>query len=116
MNISFALTIRQFKNRSKDVTRRLGWAKLTNRTILTACEKCQGLKKGEHVKSLGKIATVTVWREPLDRMLTDVAYGGDEVKREGFPELTPAQFVEMFCEHNGCKPSQMITRIQFEYL
>jgi len=38
------------------------------------------------------------------------------VVKEGFPKLTPAEFVAMFCEHNGCAPDAEITVLEFEYL
>jgi hypothetical protein len=116
MNISFALTTRQFLDRTKDVTRRLGWYRLKSGQILTAVKKGQGLKKGEHPARLGQIRVVSSRRERLDRMLTEVGYGHNEVHREGFPDMTPKQFVEMFCEHNGCTQDRVITRIEFEYL
>jgi len=39
-----------------------------------------------------------------------------EVALEGFPELSPAQFVDMFCEMNNCEPETEITRILFDYV
>src|SRR4051812_13064221 len=108
MNISFSLTKRQFRARAKDVTRRLGWNKAKVGQVLDACEKCQGLKKGEHPVKMGKIIVVKVNREPLNFMLKDADYGKSECEREGFPHLTPVGFVRMFCEHNKCKPSQRV--------
>lgn len=40
-----------------------------------------------------------------------------DVVREGFPEMTPLQFIEMFCEtHQGCTPATIVNRIEFKYL
>lgn len=117
MNISFSLTKAQILNRTKHVTRRLGWQKLRPGTILTAVEKGQGLKKGEHPVVLAKIRVRSVRREPLSKMITaeDGAYGVGEVYREGFPKMTPVEFVDMFCAHNKCRPTVVITRIEFDY-
>lgn len=112
-NISFSLTTPQFLDLSKDVTRRLAWLKLKPGDALMACEKCQGIKPGENVVKLGEIVVMSASRERPDLMLTDAAYGASEVIREGFPDMTPAQFVEMFCKHNKCEPATIITRIAF---
>ena len=120
MNISFSLTTPQFRARTKTVTRRLGWLKLKPGDVLQSCEKCQGLKKGEHPVKLGKIKVVHVRREPLTALLHTHAegmlYGVTECEKEGFPHKTPEQFVSMFCLHNKCLPSSIVTRIQFYYL
>lgn len=112
-NISFSLTEEQFLDGSKDVTRRLGWAKLKPGDRLMACRKCMGLKQGEKIVHLGVIEIVSNTPEPLNRMSADAAYGRAEAIREGFPKMTGGQFVEMFCEHMRCKPWQVINRIQF---
>lgn len=116
MNISFALTTRQFRERTKDVTRRLGWQLLKPGTILCAVEKGQGIKKGEHVIHMGTIRVLSVRREPLDKMWRDPIYGISEVVREGFPKMTPPEFVKMFCKHNQITEEKTVTRIEFEYL
>jgi hypothetical protein len=113
-NISFALTTAQFLDGTKDVTRRLGCLFLKPGDTLMAVEKCQGLGKGGKVKRLGEILIVDVEREPLDRMLSDKAYGESEVAREGFPDMAPSAFVRFFCDsHRECAPASLITRIAF---
>lgn len=107
-NISFFLTTPQFLDGSKDVTRRIGWKDLKPGTVLRACRKCQGIKKGESVEPLGLIRVLSVRSEPLD------AIDQADVIREGFPDMTPAEFVAMFCQHMGCEPSQAVNRIEFE--
>ncbi len=46
-NISFSLTERQFMDKSKTVTRRLGWKFLKPGDRLMGCRKCMGLKPGD---------------------------------------------------------------------
>jgi hypothetical protein len=117
MNISFFLTTRQFRDRSKRVTRRNGWKNAKPGQVLTAVVKGQGLKKGEHPEVLGKIKILSVRREKLRAMITNPSpYGHVECMLEGFPDMVPEQFVDMYCEHNGCTPDTEITRIEFEYL
>ena len=114
-NISFFLTTPQFLAGTKDVTRRLGWSFLKAGDELMAIEKGQGLKKGETVVQLGLIKIVGVSTERLDQMIRFPAYGIDECRREGFPEMTPHEFVEFFCKsHKGCYPKKLITRIEFK--
>ena len=109
-NMSFMLTTRQFEDRSKTVTRRLGWDFLRAGDVVMGCEKCQGLRKGEKVRRLGAVRIVSVGCEPLDGITQE------DVAREGFPEMSPEEFVTMFCEHNHCDPSVMVNRIEFEYV
>lgn len=82
---------------------------------LMACEKCQGLKPGDSLVRLGEIIVVSVRREPLNRMTADAAYGRAEAIREGFPEMSGGQFVDMFCKHMKCLPAQIVTRIEFRH-
>jgi hypothetical protein len=114
--ISFALTTDQFRDRSKTVTRRLGWRSLRAGTPLTTVVQSQGLKKGQKVTRLGLIRVIDVRREPLNRMCLDLEYGREECTREGFPELSPAGFVSAFCLGHNCKPDAMITRIEYGYV
>jgi hypothetical protein len=109
-NISFFFTKRQFLNRTKTVTRRLGWLFLKPGDILNACEKCQGLKKGESINKFGRIQVVDVRIEPLN------AITNRDCISEGFPNLTPAEFVSFFCKHMKCAPDIKVTRIEFKYL
>lgn len=116
-NISVALTEAQVLAREKDVTRRVGWHKLKPGTLLQPVRKGQGLKKGEKATKVGgPIRVVSVRREPLRRLLDDQAYGLAEVVREGFPGLTPLQFVAFFLTSHDCTIDEPITRIEFEYV
>lgn len=115
-NISFSLTDAQFLDITKDVTRRLGWKFLKPGDRLMGCRKCMGLKPGEKIVRLGDIEVVSVRLEPLNRMSADAAYGHAEAIREGFPEMTGGQFVEMFCSHMAVKPAIIITRIEFKHV
>lgn len=100
----------------KDVTRRLGWKNLKVGELLQACVKCQGLGPGGKIERLCTIRVKSVRRERLDAMLTDPAYGLIECCREGFPKMSPQEFVDFFCAgHKGCTPDSEVTRIEFEY-
>jgi hypothetical protein len=112
-NMSFSLTTAQFLAGSKDVTRRLGWLFLKPGDLVMGCEKCMGLKPGENIVRLGIVEILDVRREPLNRMTADAEYGRAEAIREGFPDMTGGQFVEMFCSHMAAKPETLVTRIEF---
>lgn len=113
-NISFFLTVPQFMDGSKDVTRRLGWRDVSVGDRLMACEKCQGLKPGEQLNKLGEIEVVHVSRQPLDNMLGgSVSWGMEEASREGFPEMTAREFVDFFCKSMKCESSDVVTRIEY---
>jgi hypothetical protein len=116
-NISFSLTTPQFRAQTKDVTRRLGWNAVKPGDILQGCEKCMGRKPGEPLVRLGMIEVVSVRREPLMKMTQEPTYGAVECRREGFPRLSPREFVDFFCDsHPGCTPATEVTRIEFKYL
>jgi hypothetical protein len=111
--MSFSMTTEAVRRREKTVTRRLGWWDLQPGTILQAVEKVQGLKKGEHVKPICLIRVVSAHVQELYK-IEDL--GQDEVDREGFPDLTPADFLAMFCKANHCDGYQPVNRIEFEYV
>ena len=109
-NMSFMFTTEQFKNQTKTVTRRLGWDFIKPGEVINGCEKCQGLKKGEKINKLSQIRILNTDRQPL-RNIT-----AEDCAREGFPEMSPAEFVNFFCEHNKCTPDTLVNRIEFEYV
>jgi hypothetical protein len=114
--ISFFLTTPQFVARTKDVTRRVGWAALAAGETLQAVRQAQGLKKGEKVEKLGLILVRDVRREPLRRLTDEPRYGRIETDREGFPEMSPAEFVAFFCRTHRVFPQRLVTRIEYERL
>lgn len=109
-NMSFQMTTRQYKERAKTVTRRLGWDKVKIGEVLNGVEKCQGLKKGEKQVKLGQHRVTGFRKEPLS------AITKEDCIKEGFPELSPPEFVEMFAKHNRCEPDTTVNRIEFEYV
>ncbi|MBX3610355.1 MAG: hypothetical protein KF871_10720 [Hydrogenophaga sp.] len=119
--MSFALTVDQIMDGSKDVTRRLGWLQLKPGDLIRPVRKCMGLRPGEKIQVLrDPLRIVSVRREPLDMMTTDTEYGFEEVRREGFAwhpvYRFPSTWVAMFCAtHKGCTPSTIVTRIEFAY-
>jgi hypothetical protein len=110
-NISFALTTKQFYLRQKTVTRRLGWLGLRAGDLLCGVLKGMGLGKGVSPTPLAVIRVTGVRREFL-REVTQA-----DVVAEGFPHLTPRDFVRLFCDsHESCKPSSVVTRIEFRFV
>lgn len=114
--MSFSITTRQFRERTKSVTRRSGWRSLRAGDRVMGAEKCMGLRRGQRVQRLGAIEITDVRREPLSRMLDEPAYGRAECIREGFPELTPAAFVDLYCRANRSRPTDDVTRLAFAHV
>ena len=109
--MSIALTEDAVRNRSKTVTRRLGWKFLKPGDRLTLCRKVMGRKKGEPFVRIAEVEVVKVHREPL--WLID----DDDVVREGFgDEFDVSGFIEFFCENMNCEPETEVTRIEWRYL
>lgn len=101
----------QARARAKTVTRRLGWRMLRPGDQLTLCRKVMGRRRGEPLERIALVEVVSVGREPLD------AISEADVAVEGFPQMTPAQFVGFFCDtHRGCLPSTEVTVIKWRYL
>lgn len=113
-NISFALTTQQIIAESKDVTRRDGWLNIKPGDLLRPVDRVMGFKKGERPRPLlpadRLIEVVSVRREPLD------AITAKDVIREGFPELTPSEFVAMYRRHGDKAQDKKVTRIEFRYV
>lgn len=110
--MSFALTKQQIIDETKTVTRRRGWKKLKPGQLFWAAEKCMGLKPGEKIKRLKLLRCVRNEAVVLNGPTLTIA----DVAREGFPDLSPVEFVEMFCREMDCKPDAEVQRIEFEYV
>jgi len=124
-NMSFFLTEKQFIAREKDVTRRyLSWWRMKKGDYFTAIRKGQGLRKGEKMVVLGQCQCVGITTEPLQDIIKR-PYRLDqdpnqvtksEVEREGFPNLTPQEFVQMLCKEAKCYAHSPVQRIVFKRL
>ena len=109
--MSVSLTELQVRDRTKTVTRRDGWGTLQPGTRLTLVRKAMGLRKGEKVVRVAEVEVVSVRREPLN------AITPAEVAAEGFPEMTPEEFIAFFCRsHKDCTAGSVVTRIEWRYL
>lgn len=109
--MSVSLTEGQVRDRTKTVTRRAGWLMLRVGDQLTLCRKVRGRRPGEELDRIVTVEVTAVRRERLD------AITAADVAAEGFPEMTPAEFVSFFCgTHRGCGPADEVTRIEWRYL
>lgn len=109
--MSVAMTTQAVIERRKTVTRRKGWLYLKPGDRLTLCKKVQGRKPGEPLVRLCDVEVVNVRREQL------IDITSAEVGREGYPEMTPSEFVNhFFVEAQGMMLSDWVTRIEWRYL
>lgn len=119
-NMSFSITTEQMRNRTKTVTRRLGWKNLKPGEVVNAVEKAMGLKPGEKVVRICQIRILSNKQEPLRAMLFREDYGRIETTREGYPPGTekhdPHKFVAMFCKAMKCREETFVNRIEFEFV
>jgi len=110
-NMSFFLTQEQILSCSKTVTRRNGWKFLKSGDEIQPIVMGQGLKKGEKVQKIGSpIKVLSVRTESLD------AIDQKDVVREGFPDMTPDDFIEMYMKANKCSRDHPVQRIEFVYI
>jgi hypothetical protein len=111
-NMSFLATERQILDRSKTVTRRVGWLDAHAGQVVQPIRKGQGIVKGGRVTKLGgPIRFVSVRREQLLHMRPS------DLSREGFPDMALPEFIGMFQRLNNLKnPRVRITRIEFVYV
>jgi len=108
--MTFAMTTDAVLNRTKTVTRRLGWAFLKPGDRILAVDKI----RTKNVQILGVIEVVNVRREPLSRIIhADVA-------REGYPDMARIDFILKFLDLNhllGQDATDVeVTRIEFRYV
>lgn len=109
--MAMTLTEDQVLARIKTCTRRTAWRHLTPGTRLTLCRKVRGRRPGEPLVRLCDVEVTSVRVEPLD------AITAEDCAREGFPSMSPAEFVDFFCaSHKGCTPHTEVTRVGWRYL
>lgn len=109
--MAVSLTEQQVRDRTKTVTRRVGWRMLRVGDRLTLCKKVMGRRRGEPLDRITDVEVTGIRRERLD------AITPDDITAEGFPNLTPGEFIAFFCNtHRGCTPETEITRIEWRYL
>lgn len=103
-------TKQQVRDGSKDVTRRLGWWFLKPDDRVMLVEQAMGIPKGEKIKRIRPVEIVSTRPEPLN------AITQEEVDREGFPDMTPKEFVEWFSGAMRCPEDEVVNRIEWDYL
>lgn len=109
--MAVSLTEHQVRDRTKTVTRRAGWRMLRVGDRLTLCRKVMGRRRGEPLDRITDVEVTGIRRERLD------AITPDDVTAEGFPGMTPDEFVAFFCSsHHGCTPETEVTRIEWRYI
>ncbi|MDC3312708.1 hypothetical protein OAV22_02100 [Flavobacteriaceae bacterium] len=109
--MSFAMTPTQILSQTKTVTRRQGWNKTKVNEELQPVLKGMGLKKGESVTRLGGlIQLISVRNEPIE------AITQSDVDLEGFPWMSPDEFVDMYCHANKVRANEFCNRLEFKYL
>ena len=111
--MSVAFTEDAVRARTKTVTRRKGWTFLKPGDRLTLCRKVMGRKPGEPLVRIVEVEIVDVRRELLGAIFHQPA----DLAREGFPDLTPSDFVDRyFVQAQGIGPRDYVTRIEWRYL
>lgn len=109
--MSVTFTEQAVRNRTKTVTRRKGWTFLVPGDRLSLCRKVMGRKPGEPLVRVTDVEVVSVRREPLELITAE------EVALEGFPGMTPVEFIRrFFVDAQGIQPGELVTRIEWTYV
>lgn len=114
--MSFAATVPQVEDRTKTVTRRLGWKFLKAGDVLWAVDR--NPRNGGDWRKLAMIEVVDVRQEKLWLICEQNRSRNpkDELAKEGFPAMTEVEFLNLFCRINDCLSTDLVTRIEFRYL
>ena len=114
--MSCALSVDAVLERRKTVTRRwaASWDYLKPGDRLILVEKAQGIPRGGKQRVLAEVEIVSNRLEPLR-----VVEFESELEAEGFPHLTGAEFVAMWCKTHGYNRTNrdtIVRRIEWVYL
>lgn len=105
------------RRREKVVTRRKGWLHAKPGDQVMLCRKVMGRKAGEPLVRIVPVEFVEVRREPLLALTMDLSYGQTECHYEGFPNMSPEDFVEeFFIRAQRMRETDDVTRIRWKYL
>lgn len=139
--MSVAHTTAAVRDRTKTVTRRVGWwtdkrgrrllqpgdmvtlcAKVMGRRYRCDCadlidgwSDCPDCDDGWCVEPLERICDVEVV-SVIREKLNDIVDRPDDPALEGFPEMGPYDFIAFFCDAFSVGPTEMVTRIEWRYL
>ncbi|WP_417795879.1 hypothetical protein [Terasakiella pusilla] len=114
-NMSFYMTYDAFVEKRKTVTRRFAWADAQVGEVFQGVEKSQGLKAGENLNRLHLIRIVSNVPEKASA-ICNYPNSLEELAKEGFTDITPNEFVDMLCKAHKKKPSDIVNRIEFEFV
>ena len=103
--MSFAKTADQLAAGEKTVTRRDGWRDLKPGTVLKAVDRSP--RSGKGFQLLCHIEVTSVRCERLGDITPD------DLVLEGFPQMEPEDFVELYCAPRAPEPDREVTRIEF---
>ena len=109
-NMSFYLTTRAVRARTKTHTVRNGWTHAQPGDTIRAVVKATGLRRMQALETLATIRITSVERRPLQSITTA------EVTREGFPNWTTEQFISWLSQRLKCSPSLVLTFLEYEYI
>jgi hypothetical protein len=124
--LSCNMTQEAVRARQKTVTRRLKmprWAQRPGKMNWNAGEgplvlivdrsrpaPARRQERGQRARGLAVVELLHAFHIPL------TATSSSEVEREGFPGMTPAAFIERFCQAQHCEPSARVARLEWRYL
>ena len=108
-NMSFFLTTEQYRDGSKDLTRRQGWWFLEPDDQFMGVVKGQGIPKGGKIEKLHSSTVIGTRMERIEDITPE------DVIREGFPGKSTEWFVKMYCKANKVEPWDFCNRIEFKH-
>jgi len=108
--MSVSHTEQQVEDRSKSMTRRLGWKMVRVGDHLTLCRKVMGRKPGEPLVRITEVEITAIREERL----WEISH--EDVIAEGFPDWSTDQFIEFFCRQFKVQEWVVVTVLEWRYL
>ena len=110
--ISFAKTTEQFVEGLKTETRRDGWRRAHVGDMLQPVNRLPRVGAGKWWPLLWRGEYRHIQLDLVERVrLGDITK--EQVQKEGFPEMSPVEFVRFYCAPRQPDPDRIVTRLSF---
>lgn len=107
--LDFPYTKKYIKNRVQTVTHRVECPDIQPGDLFIACEKFEDNEPCNILRH-HQLRVVNKREEKLCNI------SQEDIYKEGFPNVTIAEYLDLFKRRYKCKDEQVVTRIEFKYV